>query len=78
MIIPPDQLQIQEQSTAKIAATTSKTAKLDFNRLKEKPRLCITSNTDGGYGLICSNDQYFICCSNGGFSLINKEGHEQK
>ena len=69
---------MQEQSTAKIATTTSKTTKLDFSCLKEKPRLCLKSDAVGGYGYICSNDRYFLCCPNGGFSLIDKEGHEQK
>ena len=77
MAIPPEQLQMQEQSTMKIDATTSKTAKLDFDYLKEKARLCIKSDMGGVYCNICSNEQYFLCYSGDGFSLIDKEGHEQ-
>jgi hypothetical protein len=69
---------MQEQSTLKIVATKSRTEKLDFIRLKEKSRLCIKSNTDGGDGILYSNDQYFLHCQSADFSLIDKEGHEQK
>ncbi|CAF1128722.1 unnamed protein product [Rotaria sordida] len=54
-------------------------AKLNFDRVKESPRLCIKSNMDDDYGAICSNDEYFIIyCQSSGFTLIDKEGHEQK
>ncbi|CAF1446012.1 unnamed protein product [Rotaria sordida] len=54
-------------------------AKLNFDRIKESPRLCIKSNMDDGYCETCSNDEYFIVyCQSSGFTLIDKEGHEQK
>jgi hypothetical protein len=78
MIPSSEQSSAQQQPTAKNAGKTTKPAKLDFDRLKKSPRLCINSEVDEGFGIICSNDEYFIFCSTSGFSLIDKEGHQQK
>ena len=78
MILSPEQSPAQQQPTANNADKTIKPAKLDFDRLKEKPRLCINSEAGEDFGIICSNGEYFICCSTSGFILIDKEGHQQK